>query len=136
MKYKNPKYRWLAGLLLILVVYSIFYLFFVENPNIEDVPRKFRHMIKFVTTITVYFIGTTHLGELEAKWMSILWHFIHISLLFTITMIGLYDWTFGMVDVKTKELAASMQEILISPVLYVGMLIANNKLGNQFSDKK
>lgn len=136
MKYKKPIYRWLAGLLLILVVYSIFYLFFVENPNIEDVPRKIRHVIKFVTTITVYFIGTTHLGELEAKWMSILWHFIHISLLFTITTIGLYDWAFGMVDLKTKELAASMQEILISPVLYVGMLIANNKLGNQFSEKK
>jgi low temperature requirement protein LtrA len=87
-----------------------------------------RHVIKFGVTILVYFVGTYHLGKLEDKWMSQLWHFIHISLLFGITAIGAYDWVFGMVDKKTKELAATMQEFLISPVLYVAMGILNKRL--------
>ena len=48
--------------------------------------------------------------------------------LFSITAIGAYDWAFGMVDKKTKELAATMQEFLISPVLYVAMGILNKRL--------
>jgi hypothetical protein len=128
MKYNNLLYRFLVGLALILIVHSFFYLFFVENPNIQDVPRKIRHVIKFVTTVLVYFIGTNYLSKLEARWMFILWHFIHLSFLFVITSVGLYDWFFGVVDINTREFVASMQEILISPVFYVGMEIVNQKL--------
>jgi hypothetical protein len=43
-------------------------------------------------------------------------------------VIGLYDWTYGMVSIKTKEIAASMQEFLISPVLYFAMGLINKKM--------
>ena len=122
--------RWLIGLVLILIIYSGFYLFFSENPEIQEVPRKIRHVIKFSATVLVYFVGTSFLGRIDARWMAIIWHFIHISFLFTITSVGLYDWFFGMVNIQTKEFVASMQEILISPVLYVGMGIVNKRLGN------
>jgi hypothetical protein len=60
--------------------------------------------------------------------MKVLWHVIHISLLTTITSIGMYDWIFGMVGASIKEIAASMQEFLISPLLYIAMGILNQKL--------
>ncbi|MES2240992.1 MAG: hypothetical protein V4497_12115 [Bacteroidota bacterium] len=132
MKCNNPLYRWMVGLALILIIYSFFYLFFAENPSIYEIPRRIRHVIKFVVTVLVYFIGTSHLGQIEARWMLILWHFIHVSFLFVITSVGLYDWFFGMVGVNTKEFVASMQEILISPVFYVGLGIVNQKLAKQF----
>jgi hypothetical protein len=128
MKKNNPTTRWIVGLVFILIVYSCFYLFFAENPDIYEVPRKIRHVIKFSTTVLVYFIGTNYLGKIEARWMFLIWHFIHVSFLVVITSVGLYDWTFGMVSVGTKEFVASMQEILISPALYVGMGIVNQRL--------
>lgn len=127
MKKNNLTRRWLLGLVLILIVYSCFYIIFADNPDIAKVPRKIRHVIKFATTILVYFIGTHYLGKIEARWMFLIWHFIHISFLVIITSVGLYDWTFGMVSLATKEFVASMQEILISPALYVGMGIVNQR---------
>jgi len=128
MLYQSEKNKWITGLVLILVVYSLFYVFFADRADTYLIPRKTRHIIKFVTTITVYLVGTFHLGKLKDKWMSDLWHRIHISLLIIITVIGLYDWTFGMVSIKTKEIAASMQEFLISPVLYFAMGLINKKM--------
>jgi hypothetical protein len=125
--YKSPRSRWIGGLAIILVIYTLFYVYFVDG-DVLWIPRKIRHVIKFATTIAVYLVGTAHLGELKDKWMSHLWHLIHISLLGFITLVGLYDWTFGMVSQQIKDMTWTMQEFLISPVLYVGMGIINNRL--------
>lgn len=76
----------------------------------------------------VYLMGTYHLGKQKNNWMLCLWHLVHISLLSTITCIGIYDWIFGMVSYHVKEIAASMQEFLISPMLYIAMGILNQRL--------
>jgi len=131
MLYKSERGKWIGGLILIVLIYSLFYLLFADRYYTYSIPRKVRHLIKFSTTIIVYLVGTFHLGQIKSKWMLQLWHFIHISLLLTITSIGIYDWTIGMVSYKTKEIAASMQEFLISPVLYFAMGLINNKLNQQ-----
>jgi len=127
MIYKNDRAKWIGGLLCVILLYSLFYVLFADRAYTLTIPRKIRHVIKFGTTVAVYLVGTYHLGQLKDKWMSTLWHFIHISLLFTITAIGAYDWIFGMVNLKTKEMAASMQEFLISPVLYFAMGLVNQR---------
>lgn len=127
MIYKNDRAKWIGGLLCVILLYSLFYVLFADRAYTYNIPRKIRHVIKFGTTVAVYLVGTYHLGQLKDKWMSTLWHFIHISLLFTITAIGAYDWIFGMVNLKTKEMAASMQEFLISPVLYFAMGLVNQR---------
>lgn len=119
------------GLIIIVVIYSAYYIYFADSEEAILIPRKIRHIIKFGTTILVYSVGSLHLGKLHQKWMAMLWHFVHLSLLVTITSIGLYDWTFGMVSQPTKDLAQSMQEFLISPVLYVGMGILNSHFKTQ-----
>lgn len=131
MFYKTERHRFIIGLIIIVVIYSAYYIYFADSEDAMLIPRKIRHIIKFGTTILVYSVGSLHLGKLHQKWMAMLWHFVHISLLVTITSIGLYDWTFGMVTVATKQMAQSMQEFLISPVLYVGMGILNKRFGNQ-----
>jgi len=120
--------KWITGLLFILLIYTLFYLFFVESEQTQFIPRRIRHFIKFATTFSVYLIGTLHLGKLTAKWMSQIWHFIHISLLSVLVLIGGYDWLFGMVSQHVKDFTSTIQEFLISPVLYVGMGILNNRL--------
>lgn len=131
MFYKTDRHRFIMGLIIIVVIYSAYYIYFADSEEAILIPRKIRHIIKFGTTILVYSVGSLHLGKLHQKWMAMLWHFVHLSLLVTITSIGLYDWTFGMVSQPTKDLAQSMQEFLISPVLYVGMGILNSHFKTQ-----
>lgn len=125
--YKTDRQRFIIGFLFILLIYSLYYIYFADTPNAILIPRKIRHVIKFGTTILVYGIGSFHLGKIKQQWMVSLWHLIHISLLVTISCIGLYDWIFGMVSQPTKDFAQSMQEFLISPILYVGMGILNSQ---------
>lgn len=126
--YKTEKSRWILGLILILFIYTLFYLLFIEADDVQLIPRKMRHLIKFGTTMSVYLIGTQHLGKLKEDWMATIWHMIHISLLSLLVLIGAYDWIFGMVSQNIKDITASMQEFLISPLLYVAMGIINNRL--------
>jgi hypothetical protein len=125
---KTDKKRYWAGLLIIILIYTMFYILFADRADTILIPRKWRHVIKFFTTFLVYLVGTYHLGEQKSLWMLYLWHLIHISLLSTITCIGIYDWIFGMVSYHIKEIAASMQEFLISPMLYIAMGILNERL--------
>ncbi len=116
---------WIIGLILILCIYSLFYLYFIENKDIVLVPRKIRHLIKFLTTFSVYMIGTFFLGKFHVKWMGQLWHFIHISLLSLLVFIGFFDWAIHPVSQQIKDITVVFQEFLISPTLYVGMGIIN-----------
>ncbi len=126
--YKSDKIRFIAGLVFIIIIYSWYYIYIAENEYIASLPRKLKHVISFLSTITVYFVGTFHLGKLKDTWMSSLWHLIHISGLCIITLIGLYDWFIMETALNVKIFARGIQEILISPVLYVAMGLLNRSL--------
>lgn len=127
--YKSDKVRFLSGLIFIVILYSCYYIYFEENKDLV-LPSKVRHIIKFATTIAVYFIGTFHLGKLSDTWMSFIWHVVHISGLTIITSLGLFDWFIGGMSLNLRAFAGSIQEILISPVLYVAMGLLNKSLKN------
>ncbi len=125
--YKSDKVRFISGLIFIIIIYSWYSLYFVDNSSTASIPRKLRHIITLLITITVYFVGTFHLGKLKDTWMSTVWHFVHISGLCIITSIGLFDWFIGG-TIMLSRFARSIQEILISPVLYVAMGLLNRSL--------
>ena len=125
--YKSDKVRFISGLIFIIVIYSWYSLYFVDNSSIAFIPRKIRHVITLLITIIIYFVGTFHLGKLKDTWMSTIWHLVHISGLLIITSIGLFDWCIGG-SLTLSRFARSIQEILISPVLYVAMGLLNRSL--------
>lgn len=125
---KGDRGRWLLGLCTIFLIYTLYYLLFQDTPYLEFINRKMRHVIKFGATFMVYLFGTFYLGKLKDQWMELLWHTIHVSGLVLIVGIGFFDWVFGMISLPTKLFAASIQEFLISPVLYVGMGIINKRV--------
>ena len=127
--YKSDKIRFISGLILIIIIYSWYYLFFItEDQSWLLLPKLTFHLIRFAVTIVVYFIGTFHLGKLKDSWMSTIWHLVHISGLIIITSMGLFDWFIFEISRNLKEFAHSIQEILISPVLYFAMGILNKSL--------
>jgi hypothetical protein len=129
--YKSDKVRFIAGLILIGIIYSLFYIYFLENKDVAALSGFLRHGISFGATLTVYFIGTSHLGTLEDKWMSSLWHFVHISGLIILTGLGLFDLFIADISFNMRRFALTILEFLISPVLYVGMGLLNRSLKQQ-----
>jgi hypothetical protein len=130
--YKSDKVRFIVGLIVIFILYSCYYIFIAEHKNTALIPRKIRHVITLLFTLAVYFVGTFHLGKLKVTWMASLWHIVHISGLCIITLIGLFDWLFleGRVILSLSRFARTIQELLISPILYVAMGLLNRTLKN------
>ena len=129
--YKSDSRRFILGLVFIIIIYSLNFIFFVENVTLKLNPIQ-QHIISFSITIIVYFIGTIHLrtSSTERKWILSLWHLIHISGLFIITFLGLFDWFISDIHLSLNQFAHSIQEMLISPVLYAVMGLLNKTLKN------
>lgn len=125
--YKSNKVSFIIGLLLIIIIYSIHYLYFLDNVDLV-ISKKARHLGTFFTTIIIYFIGTFHLGKLPNTWMSTLWHLIHISGLCILSILGIFDWFISEISLSLRSFAHSIQELLLSPVLYVCMGLLNKSL--------
>lgn len=133
--YKSDKVRFISGLIFIFIIYTVYYVYFLENSNLI-LPNKIRYVIKFSSTIAVYFIGTFHLGKLKDKWMSLLWHVIHISGLSIITSLGLFDWFISEISLNLRLFAGSIQEILISPILYMAMGLINHRFNKTVTENQ
>jgi len=129
--YKTDKMRFIAGFIIITIMHSGFYIFVGENNSVAKLPKKLKLIIIFFSTIAVYFVGTLHLGKLKDSWMSSIWHFVHISGLCIIGLIGLYDWCIANISWNLRDFAKAIQEILISPVLYLAMGLLNNSLNKK-----
>ncbi|MBU2949825.1 hypothetical protein KO493_03840 [Tamlana agarivorans] len=131
--YKTDNIRFFSGLLMIILIYSLYSIYFAENKNTPDIPRKLRHVISLGATVTIYLIGTSHLGKLQDSWMSFIWHLVHISGLCILTTLGLFDWLIAEISPKLKLFCLTIQEILISPVLYVAMGLLNKSLNKKIA---
>jgi len=129
--YNSDKFRFIAGLIFIVIIYSWNYLYFIEYKNQLLLPKITMHFLSFTITIVVYFIGTFHLGQLKDTWMSSLWHLVHISGLIIMISLGLVNLFIIELNVNLKHLVYTIQETLISPVLYVAMGLLNKTLNKQ-----
>jgi hypothetical protein len=126
--YNSDKFRFIAGFIFIVIIYSWNYLYFIEYKDALLLPKITMHFLSFTITIVVYFIGTFHLGQLKDTWMSSLWHLVHISGLIIMISLGLVNLFIIELNVNLKHLVFTIQEILISPVLYVAMGLLNKTL--------
>ena len=116
------------GLSGIVLVYSLYYLLLRDSGHFYAVPRKFRHVYKLLTVAWVYGIGSWSLERMKALWMYGLWHLVHLVLIGFLIVLGCIDWGIGGLPFGWKHIAASIHELLISPVLYVAMVIVNTRL--------
>jgi hypothetical protein len=115
-----PKKFWI-GLIIILVVYTLFYLFFKDASYVALIPRKIRHIIKFVVLIAIYLVGVWHLALDKITWMKTLWHLIHISGIVFLVFLGAYDWLINPMPQFMREVMDAVNEFLIAPTLFVVM---------------
>jgi len=131
-KINKRSYFW-AGFILIVVIYSLYNLYLVDVNYYQSIPRKVRHICKFLTILSIYGTGTFALKKYTAEWMMYIWHLLHIIIIASLLLIGLYDWCFGEISVQARNIANTLFEFLISPVIYIAVGILNNKFGRSDS---
>jgi hypothetical protein len=125
--FPNKRLFYFIGLLGIIMVYCSYYMLFMYNYS-YDISIKDRHIIKFGTILLVYGIGTWALKKYVAGWMMKIWHFCYILALTLLLLIGIWDWIFWIDSIQVRNIANSLHEILISPILYIAMGIINSRL--------
>jgi cell shape-determining protein MreD len=108
-------------------VYSLYRVYF-DITYVPDIPGKVKHANKFLFVLIVYGIGTLTLRRYMVAWMMLIWHLIHIIFISSLLLIGFYDWLHGDITEQIRNVANSVFEFLISPVLYVSMGIVQFRL--------
>ncbi len=115
-----PRKFWI-GFIIIQIIYTLIYLFFKDASYVALIPRKIRHVIKFIVLITIYLVGVWHLALDKISWMKTLWHLIHISGILFLLFLGAYDWLIHPMPMFMREIMDAVNEFLIGPTLFVGM---------------
>ena len=123
----KPKYIFIFGFIAICVIYSLYRIYF-DITYVPDIPGKLKHANKFLFVLIVYSVGTGPLTKYMVGWMMLIWHFIHIIFISLLLLIGAYDWLHGNITDQIRNIANSVFEFLISPVLYVCMGIVQFRL--------
>jgi len=124
LKPSNRQIYWI-GFIVIVIIYSLYNLYLVDVGYYQDIPRKVRHIGKFTAILTIYATGTFALRKYTAEWMMFIWHLVHIVIIALLLLIGIYDWSFGEISAQMRNVANTLFEFLISPLIYIGVGILN-----------
>lgn len=128
-KVNNRRAYFWGGFIIIVIIYSLYNLYLVDVNYYNSIPRKARHVCKFLAILSIYATGTYALKKYTVEWMMYIWHALHIIIIALLLVIGGYDWAFGEISVQARNVANTFFEFLISPVIYIGVGILNNKFG-------
>lgn len=118
----------IAGFIGIILVYSLYNMYLVDVNYYDQIPRKVRHIARFLSIVMVYGIGLYTLKKAMEGWVINIWNIIYLVFASLLILIGLYDWGTGGAPNQLRNIANTLHEFLISPVLFVALYIIYTKL--------
>ncbi|HEY8967671.1 MAG TPA: hypothetical protein VIM64_01225 [Puia sp.] len=118
----KTKYWFWVGLVLICALYCLYYVLFLYRMAVE-MPIRRRHVIKFIFILLVYGAGFISLRRWGMPWMIRVWHLCYLFIVIALLLLGGYEWVNSRAPAALRSVADSLQVLLISPILYVGMRI-------------
>ena len=118
----------IGGFIGIILVYSLYNMYLVDVNYYDQIPRKVRHIARFLSIVMVYGIGLYTLKKAMEGWVINIWNIIYLVFASLLILIGLYDWGTGGASNQIRNIANTLHEFLISPVLFVALYIIYTKL--------
>jgi len=103
-------------------------MYLVDVNYYDQIPRKVRHIARFLSIVMVYGIGLYTLKKAMEGWVINIWNIIYLVFASLLILIGLYDWSTGGASNQIRNIANTLHEFLISPVLFVALYIIYTKL--------
>ncbi len=125
---RNRSFGW--GLLVILILYCCYYLGFVYGVFMQ-IPLRARHLIRILFVLLVYFAGGRGLRKDMAGWMMKIWHLLYALGISGMLILGMYDWWVVRLPVTARYIGDSLQEFLVSPVLYIAIGLLRRSLARE-----
>jgi hypothetical protein len=126
--FHNKRIYFYIGLLAIGLVYCLYNIYFLYADFYLDVPIKIRHMVRFLSLLLVYGIGTLALRAFTVGWMMQIWHLVYGIGFMILLLIGLYDWISGRAAPEVRVIANDLHQFLLSPIVYVVIGIVKSRL--------
>jgi hypothetical protein len=124
----NKRTYIIGGFIGIILVYSLYNMYLVDVNYYDQIPRKVRHIARFLSIVMVYGIGLYTLKKAMEGWVINIWNIIYLVFASLLIIIGLYDWATGGASNQLRNIANTLHEFLISPVLFVALYIIYTKL--------
>lgn len=115
----NKRRRFIAGLVAIALLYTIYILCFDNLRFVEASSRGVRHVIRFSTILLTYGIGLLAFNRAYPAWLVQLWHIGYLGILGLLLLLGVYDFWTQDLSVPVRDLIIAIHEILISPIPFV-----------------
>jgi hypothetical protein len=126
LRKKNRKLVFLAGLLIITIIFSFYHLYLLDY--FETTTRKPRHIIRFGCILLVYSTGLLTLRKRYPPWLIRIWHLLYAALLLILLTIGAYFWCFGTMTTQLHDIAISLTEFALSPAPFVIMALITQSI--------
>jgi hypothetical protein len=122
----NKRILFFAGLLLVVILYSLYNLFFLDLWFYDATSRAMRHVVKFGSILIVYVAGVFVFRRYTPSWPLSIWHLLYAGCTIVLVAIGLYDGWLGVTQ-SVRSFAVTLHEFLISPAPYVVVGILNKR---------
>lgn len=106
------------GLLAIVLLYCVYYLFFVYGMFIGMALRP-RHFIKLVFVVLVYGAGFWALRRSSVVWAAKVWHLLYGLTICVLLGMVVYDWGVSRLSASSRSIADDLQDFLVSPLPYI-----------------
>jgi len=116
------------GLVAIVTVYCLYYLYFIYDLS-RQVSLHTMHVLKFVFVLAAYGVGVLGLRKNVSPGLMQLWHLVYAACLVLLVLLGMYDWFFTRAPLAVRGIADNIQELLVSPILYVVLSIVSYRKG-------
>jgi hypothetical protein len=116
------KGRFAIGLAVILFLYCIYNVEFLYN-LFAGMPLRTRHFIKLLFVLLVYGAGFVALRRDVFGWMMRCWHLLYFVTLLLLLLLGFFDWFAFRLPVSVRSIADDLQELLVSPLPYICILL-------------
>jgi hypothetical protein len=129
------KGSFIIGLVAIVLLYCVYYLFFVYGLFIGMASSP-RHFTKLVFVVLVYSIGFWALRRGGVVWTTKVWHLLYGLTICIMVGMTLYDWGVGRLSASSRSVADDLQDFLVSPLPYVCIELLRRSFLTVGSDRR
>jgi len=112
----------------IIALFCVYYLSFIYDLS-RRLELDVMHFVKLMFILAAYFIGVFGLRKNMERGMVRLWDLLYAVSVSLLVLLAGVEYLFGRTPPVVWEIADNIQEVLISPILYVAFSLISYRKG-------
>ncbi len=112
----------------IIALFCVYYLYFIYDLS-REISLNSMHFLKLMFILAAYFIGVFGLRKNMEAGLVRLWDLLYAVAVSLLVLLAGVEYLFGRTPPVVREIADNIQEVLISPMLYVAFSLISYRKG-------